>query len=63
MFRLAVVIYVLVSVALAGAFVTALLSANIFDRMSLAGAAVAGAVVAVPIAWLIARQMFAVTRR
>jgi hypothetical protein len=63
MFRLAAIIYVLVSAALAGAFVTALLSANILDRMSLAGAAVGGAVVAVPIAWLIARQMLAVIRR
>lgn len=63
MFRLAAIIYVLVSVALAGAFVTALLSANIFDRMSLAGAAVAGAVIAMPIAWLIAKQMLALTRR
>lgn len=63
MFRLAAVIYVLVAAAFAGAVVTALLSASVFDRMSLAGGAIAGALVAIPAAWLIAKQLYGLTRQ
>lgn len=63
MFRLAAIMYVLVAAAFAGVAVTALLSTGIFDRALLAGGAVAGAVVAIPAAWLIARQLYALTRQ
>jgi uncharacterized membrane protein len=62
MFRLAAIVYVLTAAAFAGAVVTALLTANVFDRALLAGGAVGGAMVALPAAWLIARQLFALTR-
>lgn len=63
MFRLAAIVYVLAAAAFAGAVVTALLTANIFDRTSLASGAVAGAIVAIPAAWLIARQLYTLTRQ
>lgn len=63
MFRLTAIVYVLTAAAFAGAVVTALLSANVFDRTLLAGGAISGAVVALPAAWLIARQLFTLTRQ
>ena len=63
MFRLAAIVYVLTAAAFAGAVVTALLTANVFDRMSLAAGAVGAAVAALPAAWLIARQLYTLTRQ
>lgn len=58
MFRLAAMIYVLTATALAGVAVTALLTMKMVVGWQLASAAGAGAVVAIPIAWLIARQIY-----
>ena len=63
MFRLAAIIYVLVASALAGILVTALLATQIYDGTKIASVAIAGAVLAVPAAWLIARQISATIRR
>lgn len=63
MFRLAAIVYVLCATVLAGVAVTALLSINVLDRMMLVSGAVSGAVVAIPAAWLIARQLYALTRQ
>lgn len=63
MFRLTAIVYVLTATAIAGTVVTGLLTANVFDRASLAMGAVAGAIVAMPAAWLIARQLYSLTRQ
>ncbi|MBX9455970.1 MAG: hypothetical protein KL863_08075 [Rhizobium sp.] len=63
MFRLTAIVYVLTATAIAGTIVTGLLTANVFDRASLAVGAVAGAIVALPAAWLIARQLLSLTRQ
>ena len=62
MFRLAAIVYVLCATVLAGAAVTAMLSSGMFDRTMLASAAIAGAVVALPVAWVVARQLLTLTR-
>ncbi|MCO6185666.1 hypothetical protein [Rhizobium sp. L1K21] len=58
MFRLAAVLWVLVSTALAGAIVTALLSLNMFEGTKIAGGALIGAIVALPIAWLLGKKLY-----
>jgi hypothetical protein len=63
MFRLAVIVFVLAATVLAGVVVTALLSASIYDRTMLASGALAGVVVAIPVAWLVARQLYTLTRQ
>lgn len=63
MFRLAAIVYVLCATVLCGAAVTALLASNVLDRMMLVSGALSGAVVAVPAAWLIARQLYTLTRQ
>lgn len=63
MFRLAVILFVLAATVLAGVVVTALLSANIYDRTLLASGALAGVVIAIPVAWVVARQLMTLTRR
>jgi hypothetical protein len=63
MFRLTAIVYVLCATVLSGVAVTALLASNVFDRMMLASGAVSGAVIAVPVAWLVARQLYTLTRQ
>jgi hypothetical protein len=63
MFRLAAIVYVLCATVLSGAAVTALLASNVFDRMMLVSGALSGAVIAIPAAWLIARQLYTLTRQ
>lgn len=58
MFRLAAVLWVLVATALAGGVVTALLSLNMMDGPKIAGGALVGAIVAVPIAWLLGKKLY-----
>ena len=59
MVKLPFVIYILMAPVLMGVFVTALLTMDLhrFDGMALAGAAVAGAVAALPVSWFIARRL------
>lgn len=59
MFRLVAILYVLIATVLAGAAVTVLLSMNMVHAAQIAAAAAAGAVVAVPVAWLVGKQMWA----
>lgn len=63
MFRLAVMIYVLAGTALAGSAVIAVLTMNMVSAWEISAAAVAGAVVAIPVSWLIAKQIDANFRR
>jgi hypothetical protein len=51
-------IYVLTATVFAGAAVTALLSARMVEGWMIASAAIAGAVVALPVAWLIGKQIY-----
>lgn len=57
--KLPLVAYILVAPVLMGVFLTALLTLDMHghDAATMAGAAVAGAVVAIPIAWLLARKL------
>ncbi|HWU63661.1 MAG TPA: hypothetical protein VN112_16705 [Ensifer sp.] len=62
MFRLIAILYVLVATVLAGVFVTAVLSLGHFGRADIALSALAGAVVALPVAWIVGKHLFALTR-
>lgn len=59
MIKLPFVIYILVAPVLMGVFLTALLTMDLhrFDATVIAAAAVAGAVAALPVAWLVARKL------
>jgi preprotein translocase subunit SecF len=59
MLRLAAIIYVLVATALAGAAVTAMLTIGRVSASQISLAALAGAVIAIPAAWLIAKSILA----
>lgn len=58
MFRLAAMIYVLTATVFAGVAVTAVLTMNMFHGWQIATAAIAGAVLALPVAWVIGRQIY-----
>jgi hypothetical protein len=58
MFRLIAMIYVLCATVMMGSAVTALLAARMTHGSQIAGAALAGAVLALPVAWLIGRQIY-----
>lgn len=62
MYRLVIVLYVLLSVTLAGIAVTAVLSLGHFGRGDIALSALAGALIAAPVAWLVAKRIFSLTR-
>jgi hypothetical protein len=62
MFRLIAILYVLVATVLAGVFVTAVLSLGHFGRSDIALSALAGAVVAFPVSWILGKRLFALTR-
>ncbi|MDF3415945.1 hypothetical protein HKX54_15860 [Sulfitobacter sp. M57] len=57
MFRLASMLYSIIATALAGAGVIAVLSAGYVSLTPILAAAAAGAVVAVPVAYLVARKL------
>ncbi len=59
MFRLFLIIYTLAATALAGSAIIATLTMNLVDLKSIIAAAVAGAAVAVPVAWTIAKRLSA----
>jgi hypothetical protein len=62
MFRLIAVLYVLVATTLAGIGVTAVLALGMFTRTHIAGAALAGAVLALPVAWLAGKRLYRAVR-
>ena len=57
MFTLLLAAYLLVAPTLTGIIVIALLSAGLFSAQYIGIAAVAGAVIAVPVAWLLSRRL------
>lgn len=57
MFRLFSLIYTLAGSALAGAAVIAVLTMNMFDVKSIVLAAVAGALIGIPVAWVVAKRI------
>ena len=59
MFRLAAVLYILVASAVGGAAVTAVLSMRLMEPWQIGGAFVAGCVAALPIAYVLARKIYA----
>ncbi len=58
MFRLASLLYTLISSALAGTGVIAVLAAGYVSVTAILTAAVIGAVIAAPVSWLVARQLY-----
>ena len=57
MLRLTLIIYSMAATALAGGAVTAALASGFADARGIITAAVAGAVVALPVAYLVARSL------
>lgn len=57
MTRLFFIIYTLAGSTLAGSAVVAALTMNMFDLKSIVVAAVLGALVALPVSWLVARNL------
>ncbi|MEQ8479554.1 MAG: hypothetical protein RIC18_02775 [Hoeflea sp.] len=57
MLKLAAIVYILVASVLAGSFVVAALTIGRMDALSISGAAVAGALVALPAAWIVAGRL------
>ncbi|MBB1250674.1 hypothetical protein [Rhizobium sp. G21] len=58
MFRLVAMIYVLVATVMMGSAVTALLASRMSEGWQIGAAALAGAALAIPVAWLIGRQIY-----
>lgn len=59
MVRLAAVLYILAATVLAGAAVTAVLAMNLMQAWQIAAAFGAGCVLALPIAYILARKIYA----
>lgn len=57
MFRLFLILYTLAATVLAGSAIIAALTINLVDLQSIIAAAAAGAAVAVPVAWMIAKRL------
>lgn len=58
MFRLAAMLYSLIATALAGSAVIAVLAAGFVTAAAIISAAFAGAVVAMPVAYVIAKKLY-----
>lgn len=58
-FRLFLIIYTLAGATLAGSAIVAALTMNLFDFKSIIVAAIAGFLVAVPVAWIVAKNLSA----
>lgn len=58
MMRLASILYSLISTALAGTAVIAVLTAGMVSLKAILAAAVAGFVVAAPVSWMVARRLY-----
>ncbi|WP_420408810.1 hypothetical protein [Hoeflea sp.] len=57
MLKLAAIVYILVASVLAGSFVVAALTVGRMDALSISGAALAGALVALPVSWFVAGKL------
>ncbi|MCK0139644.1 CTP synthetase [Aliiroseovarius sp. F47248L] len=57
MFRLAAVIYILLGATLAGIFIIAALTVGMDTAQPIIYAAIAGFVVALPVSWVVAKQI------
>ncbi|MEQ8305706.1 MAG: hypothetical protein RIA09_04020 [Hoeflea sp.] len=57
MLKLAAIVYILVASVLAGSFVVAALTIGRMDALSISGSALAGALVALPVAWFVAGKL------
>lgn len=57
MFSLRLAAYLLVAPVLAGAFVIALLTVDLFEATYIATAAIAGALIGIPAAWWLANKL------
>ena len=55
--RLMMVLYSMIGMALAGSAVVLVLTLGYVSLMPIVGAAAAGAVVALPVSWIVARQI------
>ena len=62
MFSLKMAIYLLIAPVLAGSFVVALLTVDLFEATYIAVAAVAGAIIGIPLAIWIAGKLDALTQ-
>ncbi len=58
MIRLAATLYSLIATAIAGSAVIAVLAVGMVTWMAIVSAAVAGAVVAAPVSWLVAKRLY-----
>ncbi|MCL6706352.1 hypothetical protein M8R20_05020 [Pseudomonas sp. R2.Fl] len=59
MVRLAAVLYILAATVLAGAAVTAVLAMDMMEAWQIAAAFAAGCVLALPLAYILARKIYA----
>ena len=59
MLRLAMILYSILGTTLAGSGVVAAVSLGLYDVNSIVAGAVIGAVVALPVAWLVAKRLSA----
>lgn len=59
MLRLFMIIYTLAATALAGSAVIAALTMNLVDAKSIVAAALIGALAAIPVSWVVAKQISA----
>lgn len=57
MLKLAAMVYIMVGSMLAGSFVVAVLTMGRMDALSISVAAVLGALVALPVAWMVAAKL------
>jgi len=57
MLKLAAMVYIIVGSMLAGSFVVAVLTMGRMDALSISVAAVLGALVALPVAWIVAAKL------
>lgn len=57
MLKLVAVIYIMVGAMLAGSFIVAALSVGRMDAASISLAALAGALVAIPVSWFVAGKL------
>lgn len=57
MLKLTAIMFILVATVLSGSLVVAALTLNRFDAMSISLAAAAGAVIALPVSWVIAGKL------
>ncbi|MDP2122547.1 MAG: hypothetical protein Q8S27_08120 [Hoeflea sp.] len=57
MLKLVAIVYIMVGSMLAGSFIVAALTMDRMDAVSISIAAVAGALVAIPISWFVAAKL------